>query len=53
MASNLPTSFDPDFHGILFPKKEKPTLPEFRIGFLMFGNPVANGISYPLFKWAW
>ena len=33
MASNLPASFDLHFHGVLLPKKEKPVLPEFRIGF--------------------
>ena len=33
MGSNLPASFDLCFHGVLLPKKEKPVLPEFRIGF--------------------
>ena len=33
MASNPPASFDPDSHGVLLLKKEKPVLPEFRIGF--------------------
>ncbi len=48
MAPDFPASFDLDFHGVLLAPKEKPTLPEFRIGFLMFGNPVANGISCSL-----